>query len=108
MHTQISGKLWTELDRLEAEGIHEGIGVVEAKDMAKGQGKASIDEAVIKCEAAEEGRVHQRRRCKPSAVHVDFGGIALPPLPLPLSSPPASISTTTAITIANVAAAELS
>jgi hypothetical protein len=72
-------KLCTELDRFEAEGVHERIGVVEAEDLAKGQGKASIDKTIIEPYAAEEGGVHKHSRCKPLAMDMDLHSTALLP-----------------------------
>ena len=56
---------------LEAEGVHEGVGISEAQSLPAAEGPAPVDEAVVEGDALEAVGVHQQRGRKPAAEDMD-------------------------------------
>jgi len=62
-----------EAGRLEAERVHEGVGIREAQRLAVLERLAAIDDAIVEGDALEAVGVHQQSRRKPATEDVDVG-----------------------------------
>lgn len=62
---------FAEAGRLEAERVHEGVGVGEAQSLPMAEGLASVHQAVVEGDALEAVGVHQQGGRKPAAEDVD-------------------------------------